>query len=150
VVFAQLDDFHRWAAWSPWEKLDPALRRSYEGAPAGVGAVYHYAGRRAGEGRMTMVESRPGERLGIRAEFIRPFAATNRIDFTLRPADGGVRVTWAISGNNGFVAKAFGLVVNVDRMVGGDFERGLAELKRVSEARAARPARAPALAVTNG
>jgi polyketide cyclase/dehydrase/lipid transport protein len=138
VVFAQLDDFHRWSAWSPYERMDPSLSRSFQGAPSGVGAVYHYAGGRVGEGRMTVVESRPGERLGIAAEFIRPFAARNHIEFTLQPAAGGVRVTWAMSGTNGFLARAFSLVVNVDRMVGGDFEKGLAELKRVSEAEAAR------------
>ena len=91
-----------------------------------------------GEGQMTLLESKPGEKVGIELQFIRPFAATNHTDFLLRPGAGNVGVTWAMSGKNNFPAKAFGLFMNMDKMVGGDFEKGLAELKRISEAEAAR------------
>lgn len=136
VVYAEIQDLHRWNGWNPYEKADPTIRLTYGGAPAGVGSSYHYAGRKIGEGRMTITALRPHERVGVRAEFIRPFAATNDIEFTLAPAPGGVAVTWAMTGRNGFLGKAIHLVVNMDRMVGGDFEAGLAELKRISEARA--------------
>lgn len=142
VVYAHLDDFHHWAAWNPFEKGDTAMAKSYDGA-GGVGSSYHYLSPSAGEGRMTFTDLRPGEHVGIRAEFIKPFAATNQVDFTLRPAPGGVSVTWAMSGNNNFLGKAFSLFMNMDRMVGGQFEKGLADLKGLSEA-AARPQPAPA------
>jgi hypothetical protein len=137
IVFAQLDDFHRWLAWSPYEKLDPGMRKSYLGASSGSGAIFHYIGRKAGEGRMTMTEVRPNERLAIRAEFLKPVKATNDVVFTLNPASNGVTVTWAMNGRNNFVFKAFGLVVDIDRLIGKDFEMGLAELKRLSEQQAA-------------
>ena len=141
VVFAQLNDFHRWLAWSPYEKIDPAMTRSFEGPGAGVGAVYQYAGdRKVGKGRLTLIESQPNRRVAIRAEFLEPFVATNLIELTLEPRAEGVAVTWAMSGNNTFIFKAFSLLVNVDRMVGGEFERGLADLKRVSEEEASRHA----------
>lgn len=139
VIFAQLDDFHRWERWNPFEKLDPNVRRSYVGAPSGVGAVYHYVGNgKVGEGRMTMTEVTPGERVAIKAEFIKPFAAINQTEFTLEPVAGGVSVTWAMSGRQPFMGKAISLVMNMDKVVGKEFETGLAELKRVSEAEATR------------
>jgi uncharacterized protein YndB with AHSA1/START domain len=150
VVFAQIDDFHRWDRWNPFEKGDTAMKKTFEGTPAGVGAAYHYVSPSAGEGRMTFTDVRPHERIAIRAEFIKPFAATNDVEFTLKPAPRGVTVTWAMSGRNPFLGKAISLFVNMDRMVGGQFEHGLADLKRVSEAEAgtasAAPAAAPALA----
>lgn len=136
VVFAQLNDFRRWRGWSPFETIDAGLERSYSGAPAGVGAVYEYEGRRAGAGRMTIVESDPGWHVGVRAEFLRPMRATNRIDFTLEPAAGGVAVTWAMSGRQTFAWKALSLFAGMDRMIGGQFEKGLAQLQRLSEERA--------------
>ena len=140
VVFAHLEDFHRWSEWSPYEKLDPAAQKSYSGPATGPGSAFHYVGKKLGEGRMTVTGVRPNELVAVRAEFIKPFAATNQIEFTLTPAPAarGVRVTWAMSGNNNFVFKAFGLVVNIDRMLGKEFESGLADLKRVSEQDAAR------------
>lgn len=144
VVFAQIGDFHRWDRWNPFEKGDTAMKKTFEGTPAGVGAAYHYVSPSAGEGRMTFTEVRPHERIGIRAEFIKPFAATNDVEFTLKPAPRGVTVTWAMSGRNPFLGKAISLFVNMDRMVGGQFEHGLADLKRISEAEAA--AAAPTLA----
>lgn len=140
AVFAQVDDFHNWRAWSPWENLDPQLSRTYEGPPAGSGAKYAWAGNKnAGEGRMTIVESRPAERILINLEFFKPFTATNTTEFLFRPeavgTTEGTAVTWTMTGRNNFVAKALGLFLNMDRMVGGQFEQGLAQMKTVVERR---------------
>jgi hypothetical protein len=136
VIFVQLNDLHRWSSWNPLEKKDPGMRLTYTGAPAGVGASCYYVGDKVGEGRMTLIESTPHERVAIRAEFIKPVAATDTIEFTLRPAADGVAVTWAMSGQRSFVSKALSLFVSMDRIVGKHFERGLAALQRVSEAEA--------------
>ncbi|HEX8831211.1 MAG TPA: SRPBCC family protein [Longimicrobium sp.] len=133
VVYAQIQDLHRWPAWMTYDRMDPAIRRTYEGPAQGVGAAYHYVSDKVGEGRMTITELRPHERVAVEARFIKPMAATNQVEFTLAPAQGGTRVTWAISGRNTFMSKAFSLFVNLDRMIGRDFETGLADLKRVSE-----------------
>ena len=135
VVYAHIADFHRWDRWNPFEKGDTEMKKTYAGA-GGVGASYHYVSPSAGEGRMTFTALQPQERVGIRAEFIKPFAATNQVEFTLRPAAEGVTVTWAMSGRNPFLGKAVSLFVNMDRMVGGQFDKGLADLKRLSEAEA--------------
>jgi len=135
VVFAQIQDLHRWERWNPFEK-DASMRKTFEGAPAGVGSAYHYVSDHSGEGRMTLTDLQPNRRVGVRAEFIRPMAATNEVEFTLRPGPRGVTVTWAMSGRNPFLGKAISLFVNMDRMVGGQFEQGLADLKRLSEAEA--------------
>jgi uncharacterized protein YndB with AHSA1/START domain len=138
LVFSHLEDFHRWSAWSPYDKLDPGVQKTFSGPATGPGASFHYLGKKTGEGRMTVTSAHPNELLAIRAEFIKPFAATNEIAFTLKPAPSGVTVGWAMSGTNNFLFKAFGLVVNVDRIVGKEFETGLADLKRLSESEAAR------------
>jgi len=137
TIFNQLNDFHAWAAWSPWDKLDPKMERIYSGAPVGEGAIYAWKSKdsKVGEGRMTLEKSTVPSHLQITVEFIAPFAATNQITFTLTPDTGGTRVTWAMDGNNGFMSKAFSMVVNMDKLVGGDFERGLATLKQVAESR---------------
>jgi hypothetical protein len=135
VVFAQVNDFHRWDAWSPWAKLDPAMKQTYEGSPAGVGAVLSWAGNKdVGEGRMTITESTPNTLIRIKLEFLKPFAATNTTEFTFTPAGDQTSVTWAMTGQNNFIAKAFGLFMNMDKMIGGDFEKGLAQMKTVVEA----------------
>ncbi len=134
VVFAQVNDFHNWPVWSPWEKLDPAMKRTHEGAASGVGAVYSWSGNdKAGEGRMTLTESHPSELVGIKLDFIRPFAATNTVNFTFKQTGAQTAVTWTMEGDKNFGAKAFGLFVNIDKMVGDDFERGLAQLKSLAE-----------------
>ena len=137
AVFAQVNDLQNWRAWSPWEKLDPQLKRTYEGPAAGTGAQYAWAGNKdVGEGRMTIVESRPGELVRIKLEFFKPFAATNTAEFSFAPdGKGGSAVTWSMSGQNNFVARAICLFVNMDRMVGGQFEQGLAQMKTVVEKR---------------
>jgi carbon monoxide dehydrogenase subunit G len=134
VVFAQVNDFHKWDAWSPWAKLDPAMKQTYEGTPAGVGAIYSWVGNKdVGEGRMTITRSRPGEMVGIKLEFLKPFAQVNDTEFALKPDGNQTAVTWSMTGTNNFMAKAFGLFMNLDKMVGGDFEKGLAQMKLVAE-----------------
>ena len=138
VVFGQVNDFHKWEAWSPWEKLDPAMKRTYEGAPAGTGAVYKWVGNsKVGEGKMTLTESRPSDLVRVTLEFVKPFAATSTTEFTFKPEGDGTAVTWTMAGKNGFMAKGMCLFMNMDKMVGGQFEQGLAEMKKVSEASAA-------------
>lgn len=140
VVFAQLEDFHRWPEWSPWEKLDPQLNRTFEGAASGVGASYHWVGNdKVGEGRMTITEAQSPQHLAIRLEFIKPWKSTNTTLFTLEPADGGTRVNWAMGGNHDFMGKAMSVFMNMDKLIGTDFEKGLANLNQVSEAAAASP-----------
>jgi hypothetical protein len=134
ALFAQVNDFRKWDAWSPWAKLDPAMKKVYTGAPAGTGAVYAWSGNgEVGEGRTTITESRPNEVVRIRLEFVRPFAATNDVEFTFKPDGDRTAVTWSMTGRNGFMAKAAGLFMDMDRMVGGQFESGLAQLKAVAE-----------------
>lgn len=134
-VFAQVNDFHNWRAWSPWEKIDPELKRTYDGPAADVGAIYSWAGnKQVGEGRMTILDSRPGELIRIKLEFLKPFAATNTTEFAFTPAGNQTVVTWTMTGRNNFMSKAFGLLMNMDKMIGGDFEKGLAAMKSVVEA----------------
>ncbi|MCJ1885048.1 SRPBCC family protein [Pseudomonas sp. LA21] len=133
-VFAFIEDFHRWPQWSPFEKLDPDMQRSFSGADKGRGAVYAWAGNsKAGEGRMEIIESTPASRVTIALDFFKPFKASNTAEFTLLPRDGGTDVTWAMYGPTPFVAKIMHLFFSMDSMVGKDFEAGLATLKRLSE-----------------
>lgn len=136
-VFALIDDFHGWTRWSPYERQDPAMRKTITGA-TGIGSSLHYTSKKLGEGRMTIVDRVPGQLLALRAEFLKPFKATNQIEFTLRPERNGTSITWAMSGNNSFVFKAFGLVVNMDDMLGKEFEAGLTDIKRLAETGAPR------------
>lgn len=135
--FAQVNDFRAWGAWSPYERKDPQMTRTYDGPPAGTGAVYAWSGNHeVGKGRMTIVRSESPSALAIELEFFEPFVATNTATFAFVPVPGGTRVTWAMDGRNGFLGKAISLVMDMDAMVGGDFEKGLAALKSVSESRA--------------
>ncbi|MGB7838428.1 MAG: SRPBCC family protein, partial [Terrimicrobiaceae bacterium] len=135
ALFALVNDFHRWEAWSPWEKLDPALERSYDGAPAGVGAVYSWVGNNhVGEGRMTILESHPNDLIRIKLEFLKPFAATHTADFTFKPEGDRTRVTWNMFGEKNFLSKAIGLFMNMDKMIGNNFEQGLAQLESAAKA----------------
>jgi uncharacterized protein YndB with AHSA1/START domain len=136
AVFAQVNDFHAWRAWSPWEKLDPAMKRTFDGAPAGVGAKYAWVGNKdVGEGRMTIEESSP-TKIAIKLEFLKPFEATNTATFTFSKTADGTQATWAMDGNNNFFSKAMSLFMNMDKMIGPDFERGLAGIKTAAEAAA--------------
>lgn len=128
-----LEDFHRWSAWSPYEKLDPAMQRRYSGAERGPGASYAWESQgKAGVGRMTILASQP-EELKIDLEFIKPFPARNLALFTLRPEAGGIRLSWSMQGPNPYIAKVMQVFFNMDRMVGADFEAGLASLKALAE-----------------
>ena len=132
VVFEHVNDLHKWDGWSPWAKIDPAMKQTFEGAPAGTGAVYAWTGNKdVGEGRMTITDSHPNDLIKIKLEFIKPFAATNATDFTFKPQGDQTAVTWTMSGDNNFIGKAFSLFMNMDKMIGGDFEKGLAGLKSV-------------------
>ena len=132
VVFPQVNDLHNWEAWSPWAKLDPNAKSTYEGPPAGNGAVFGWSGNKnIGAGRMTITESEPSALVRFRLDFFRPFKGTNLAEFTFKPEAGQTRVTWAMSGTYSFIPKAMGLFINCDKMVGDQFEKGLAELNSV-------------------
>jgi uncharacterized protein YndB with AHSA1/START domain len=141
VVFGYINDFRRWPQWSPWEKLDPNMQRTLSGAPSGTGASYAWLGNsKAGQGSMTITDSRPGERVVLDLHFIKPFKSNNVTEFALTPGAGGTQVTWTMKGTNTTATKAFSLFMNMDKLVGGDFERGLANLKTVAEADAGKGA----------
>jgi Polyketide cyclase / dehydrase and lipid transport len=135
AVFAQVNDFHNWEAWSPWAKLDPAAKTTFEGAPAGAGAVFTWSGNdKVGEGRMTLTESRPADLVRIKVEFVRPFTGGNTTEFTFKPDGNQTAVTWSVLGQNDFVGKALCMFMNMEKMLGGDLEKGLAQMKSVAEA----------------
>lgn len=134
AAFAQVNDFHAWANWSPYEKLDPAMKRTFEGGSSGVGAVYAWSGNKEiGEGRMTIEKSESPSQIAIKLEFIKPFTATNTATFSFVPGPDGTKVTWAMDGKNSFLAKAMHLIMDMDKLVGTDFERGLSAMKTVAE-----------------
>jgi hypothetical protein len=129
-IFPLVNNFHEWTAWSPWEAVDPGMSRRFFGPDNGVGAGYEWSGnRKAGSGTMQIVESVPASRVGIRLEFTKPFKALNPTTFTFTPAPGGTEVSWVMTGENkGVAAKLFSLFMNMDKLVGSDFERGLKSL----------------------
>jgi uncharacterized protein YndB with AHSA1/START domain len=138
TVYAHINDFHHWQTWSPWEQLDPAMTRTYSGAAEGVGAVYDWQSNgKAGQGRMTIREAAPAHRLLINLDFIKPFPATNSAEFLLQPVSGSggdaTVVSWAMFGPSPFMSKLMGTLMNMDDLIGKDFERGLSNLKRLSE-----------------
>jgi uncharacterized protein YndB with AHSA1/START domain len=134
VVFAQVNDFRKWEPWNPWGKIDPAMKQTYEGPSAGKGASYSWVGNKdVGEGRMTITESRPTDLVVINLEFIKPFAAVNTTEFTFKPEGNQTTVTWTMTGQNNFMAKAMCMFMNMDKMVGGQFEKGLAAMKSIAE-----------------
>ncbi len=133
-IFAQVNDFHRWEAWSPWIKLDPTAKMTYDGPAAGKGAISAWAGNdKVGEGKMTLTESHPSDLIKIQLDFIKPMADTSFTEFTFKPQGDQTAVTWTMTGHNNFMAKAFCLFMDMDKMVGGDFEKGLANMKSVVE-----------------
>jgi hypothetical protein len=141
-IFGRLDDLRRWADWSPWERLDPSMERSFTGPARGIGASYAWFGsRRVGAGRMTIIESRTDEVVQITLEFFRPYKAVCSIELSLRADSGSTRVTWTMTGTNGFLGKLFTLFSSMDKMVGRDFEKGLTTLKGLCEAESSQPAR---------
>jgi hypothetical protein len=135
VVFAQVNDFHNWGAWDPWAKLDPNAKSTFEGPDAGTGAVLRWEGNsEVGKGSMKIIESRPSELIRIDLEFQEPMAGTALTEFTFAPQGDQTLVTWAMSGTNNFMSKAVCIFMDMDKMLGGQFETGLANLKMVSEA----------------
>lgn len=134
-VFAQINDFHNWEAWSPWAKLDPNAKNTFEGATSGEGAKFGWAGNdKVGEGKMTIVESKPPELVRMKLEFIKPMAGVCDTEFAFKPVGEKTAVTWTMSGKNDFMGKAFNLIMDCDAMIGTDFEKGLANIKAVVEA----------------
>lgn len=135
-IYGLITDFHHWNDWSPWAKLDPEMKQQYAGAPAGTGAAYSWRGNsKAGEGRMTISEAVPNEKAVIFLEFLKPFPSNSHVTFTIRPEGPNTSVSWAMDGESTFASKAIQLFSSMDKMVGPDFEKGLAQLKTVAEAR---------------
>lgn len=139
-IFAIIDDFHNWPSWSPWEKLDPAMKRTYSGAASGQGAVYAWEGNsKVGAGRMEITDSASPSKITMKLDFIKPFEAHDIAEFTLEPpatADTSVAVTtvtWSMHGPNPFISKVMQVFMNMDTMVGKDFDEGLANLKNIAE-----------------
>jgi uncharacterized protein YndB with AHSA1/START domain len=133
-IFAMITDLRGWRAWSPYEKRDPEMTRSYSGADKGKGAAYAWDGNRnVGAGRMEIADVTPPSKVVINLEFLRPFKANNTAEFLMRPAADGTTVTWTMFGPNLFVGKVMGIFIDMDRMIGKDFEDGLASLKAVVE-----------------
>ena len=144
VVFARITDLHAWQAWSPWEKLDPAMKHTFSGPDRGTGASYAWAGNdKVGEGRMTITDATAPSKVAFELEFIKPFASKCETGFTLAPEGDGTKVTWTMDGKNDFMGKAMCLFMDMDKTVGGDFERGLASLNTVAAADAQAAVAAP-------
>jgi hypothetical protein len=134
-VFPHVNDLHKWEAWSPWAKMDPNAKNSFEGSPSGVGAVMLWDGnKKVGTGKMTIMESKSSEMIRIKLEFMRPFQATHTAEFNFKPAGNQTIVAWTMFGKSNFFFKIFGLFKNCDDMIGRDFEKGLASLKSTVEA----------------
>jgi hypothetical protein len=134
-VFPLINDFHRWPAWSPWEKMDPNLKRAYSGASEGQGAVYAWEGnKKVGEGRMEITSATAPSNVIIKLDFLKPFEAHNTAEFTMAPeGTGQTRVTWAMHGPQPFMFKVMSIFFNMDKTVGKDFESGLANMKAAAE-----------------
>ena len=138
-VYEHIASFHRWSAWSPWEDIDPAMRRSYAGAESGTGAVYTWSGnRKAGQGRMEIVEATQPSLVRIDLAFEKPWKSRNETVFVIVPEGSGSRVTWTMTGRKTVMVKAMGLFSSMEKLVGRDFEKGLARLKATAESSAAR------------
>lgn len=133
-VFALINDFHRWGAWSPYEKKDPTMKRVMSDPASGQGASYEWDGNKdIGKGSMRITRSSPPSAITIQLDFVRPFEAHNVVEFTLRPQGDTTEVTWAMHGPSPYITKLMGVFFNMDRMIGKDFEAGLADLKTVAE-----------------
>lgn len=134
AIYKLIADFRNWRDWSPWESVDPQMTRDYSGAESGVGAVYAYEGVKAGAGRMEIVEENAPGYLRLTLDFFRPMKAHNMCEWVLSPEGEETVVSWAMSGPQGFAGKLAGVLLNTDKLVGRDFERGLAQLKALVEA----------------
>ncbi len=133
-VFRRVVIFRKWQSWSPWANLDPNMKVEYGGPKGGYGSTYSWKGNdKVGEGRMTMTGALRDELVQIKLEFLKPWEQTSTIEFHFAPEGGGTKVTWTMSGTHDFVGKLFAIFMNMDKMVGPDFEKGLAALKAESE-----------------
>ena len=133
-VFALVNDFHRWAEWSPWEKLDPEMKRTFGGPPAGPGSTYEWVGNsKVGAGRMEILTAAPAGKVDIKLDFIKPFEGHNVAEFTLTPKGENTEVLWVMHGPAPFITKLMGVFVSMDSMIGKDFEAGLANMKGAAE-----------------
>jgi Polyketide cyclase / dehydrase and lipid transport len=133
-IFHYVNDFHQWGVWSPWEKLDPDMKRSYAGPASGNGAVYTWQGNgKVGQGRMQITDATAPGHVIIQLDFIKPIEGHNRTTFNFQPAGSDTEVVWTMEGPSPYISKLMGLFFNMDRMIGGDFETGLANLKAASE-----------------
>lgn len=131
-VFEQVNDYHNWQHWSPWAKLDPNAKATFEGPQSGVGSAFSWAGNsEVGEGKMSIVASRPNDYIKMALDFLKPMQASNVAEFTFKPDGNGTEMTWTMSGTNNFIGRAMCLIFNVDKMVGGQFEQGFANLNAV-------------------
>ena len=144
VIFANLEDFKRWESWSPWEKLEPGMKKTFSGPASGVGASYAWQGKEVGAGKMTVTDSTPNQKLTIQLDFTKPFEAANVVHFDLTPASAATRVSWRMNGPMPFASKVMAVFADMDSLIGKDFDKGLAQLKSVSES----PAAAAAAAAT--
>ena len=136
TVFAHVNDLKKWGAWSPWAKLDPDAKMTFDGPAEGKGAGAAWSGNdKVGEGKMTIVESKPNDSVGIKLDFVRPMPGSRDVAFTFKPEGAGTKVIWGMSGTQSFIERAACIImgVNMDKMIGSDYERGLASLKSVAE-----------------
>lgn len=135
-IFPLINDFHAWTKWSPYENKDPQMKRTYGANSSGKGAVYEWTGNgQVGSGRITITDAQPPSQVLIKLDMITPFEAHNNVAFTLEPQGDNTTVTWAMQGGVPYLAKIMHVFFNMDKMVGGDFEAGLANLKTVAESR---------------
>jgi len=134
AVFPHMNELKKWEAWNPWGKADPNMKLTYGGPASGVGANYSWAGNNeVGEGRATISESRPSESVRYKMEFFKPMTATSEMEFTFKPEGNQTEVTVTVTGEKNFMAKAFCLFMSMDKMIGGKFDKALAELKTIAE-----------------
>ena len=136
AVFPEINDLRRYHVWNPFGKADPQMKTTFDGPGTGPGAILDWAGNnRVGAGRMAITESQPSESVRMRLDFLKPFPSTADAEFTLIPEANGTRVTWVMSGRHSFVPKAMGLLLDFNKLIGGEFEKGLTELKRIVESK---------------
>jgi hypothetical protein len=133
-IFALINDFDQWGAWSPYEKKDPAMKRTRSGPPKGKGAIYAWDGNKdVGKGRMEIADTTPSSKVTINLDFEKPFEGHNTVTFSIEPKGDAVQVTWHMQGRSPYLAKVIGVFINMDAMIGKDFEAGLASLKALAE-----------------
>ena len=132
-IYPHIGDFHAWTEWSPWEKLDPNLKKSITGAPSGKGAIYEWESGEVGTGRMEILDANPSSGVTIKLDFLKPFEGHNVADFKFVPEGGATKVVWSMNGPNNFLSKVMQVFMNMDTIIGSDFEKGLAALKATAE-----------------